>query len=179
MRRAILAALYLPPGVTVDQYLLAPYSTDEVVRIGIFQLQIVIGDLIMVCSSLPPDHLAANFQQKIYRMYHIFDKSLLACVIPSITTAGLFGNSIWSLPSSSFLTVACFVAIGCGLTNQIRHLDTPADSEVFSVWVTACFCVTLLRVLSYFLPFNGSLTLHLVTAPSCRVRGRRPSVATH
>ena len=77
-------------------------------------------------------------------MYHIFDKSHLACVIPSITTAGLFCNSTLWLPPSSFLTIPCFVVIGCGLTNQIRNLNTPTDFILFNDWATACFCVTLL-----------------------------------
>lgn len=53
MRRAILGALYLPPGMTIDQYFLPPYNTEEIVREGIFQFQIVIGDLIMVRPQLP------------------------------------------------------------------------------------------------------------------------------
>ena len=90
MRQLILAALYLPPGKTTEQYLLPPYSTTEIVRAAIFQIQIVIGDLIMVC--LQPPRLRTVWSltvSKIYRMYHIFDKSLLACLIPAITTAGL------------------------------------------------------------------------------------------
>lgn len=107
MRRAIMAALYLPSDVTIGQYFEPPYSTDEIARWGIFQLQLVIGDFVM-----------------IYRMYHIYDKSLLACLIPSITTSGL-------------------IAIGSGLTNQLRHLETPAENRALNAWVTSCFCVTL------------------------------------
>ena len=52
MRRAIIAALYLPQGLTVDQFFLPPYSKDEIARRGIFQFQIVVGDLILVCFQL-------------------------------------------------------------------------------------------------------------------------------
>lgn len=45
----MVAGLYLPSGVTVDHYFLPPYSTDEIVRRGIFQVQIAIADVIMVC----------------------------------------------------------------------------------------------------------------------------------
>lgn len=49
MRKVVLAALYLPPGMTIDQYFLPPYSADEIVRRAIFQSQVVVGDIIMVC----------------------------------------------------------------------------------------------------------------------------------
>lgn len=48
VRRMILATLFLPPGVTVDQFFQPPYSTDEIVRRAIFEFQVVVGDLIMV-----------------------------------------------------------------------------------------------------------------------------------
>lgn len=72
MRRAIVAALYLPPGLTIEQYLQPPYPKDEIARWGIFQFQLVIGDFVM-----------------IYRMFHIFGRSFRACIIPSITTSAL------------------------------------------------------------------------------------------
>jgi len=39
--------------MTMGMYIQPPYSTDEIVRRAIFQLQIVVGDLIMVCLGLP------------------------------------------------------------------------------------------------------------------------------
>lgn len=107
MRRVVMAALYLPSGVTIDEYFQPPYTADEIGRWGLFQLQLVVGDLVM-----------------IYRMYHIFDRSFLACVIPSLTTSGL-------------------IAIGCGLTNQLRNLSTPSEMKSYNGWATSCFCVTL------------------------------------
>lgn len=77
-------------------------------------------------------------------MYHIYDKSLLACVIPSITTAGLFGNFTRWLLALCFLIIDHLIAIGVGLLNQLRHLNTPADLKASSAWAAACFCVTLL-----------------------------------
>jgi len=100
-------ALYLPPGITMDQYLLPPYSTDEIVRTAIFQSEILIGNLVM-----------------IYRMYHIYDRSLLACAVPSVATIGL-------------------LAINCGLTNQLRSLKSPADSKSLDDWSAACFSLTV------------------------------------
>ena len=46
------AGLYLPPGMTVDQYFLPPYSVDEIFRLSIFHLQVVTADAIMVCTLL-------------------------------------------------------------------------------------------------------------------------------
>ncbi|KAF9646495.1 hypothetical protein BDM02DRAFT_3188775 [Thelephora ganbajun] len=135
MRRMMLASLYLPPDMSVDQYFLPPYGTDEIARRAIFQLQIVIGDSIM-----------------IYRMYHIYEKSLLACVIPSITTAGL-------------------LAIGCGVTNQLRNLNTPAELKASDDLATACYCVTLFN--SAFMSAAISLRLwkvHLETAVSINMK---------
>ena len=51
-----MAALYLPSGVTIDQYFEPPYSTDEIVRWGIFQFQLVIGDFIMVRPCISASH---------------------------------------------------------------------------------------------------------------------------
>jgi len=53
VRRVILGSLYRPPSMTIDQYFMPPYSTTEIVRSAIFQFQIVIADLIMVCVQLP------------------------------------------------------------------------------------------------------------------------------
>jgi len=57
-------------------------------------------------------------------MYHIYDKSLVACIIPSITTAGLF-------------------AIGCKFTNELRNLRTQTDCATLNAWAAACYCITL------------------------------------
>lgn len=78
-------------------------------------------------------------------MYHIYEKSLLACVIPSITTAALFGNLIQWLLSLGLLIIFYFVAIGCGLTDQLRILKhAKPDPWIGDRWIAACFCVTLL-----------------------------------
>ena len=52
MRRVATAFLYLPPGVTFDQYLQPPFTADEIVRASVLQFQIVIGDLLMVRPQL-------------------------------------------------------------------------------------------------------------------------------
>lgn len=44
------AGLYLPPSMTVEKYFMPPYSADEIFRVSIFHLQIVIADIIMVCT---------------------------------------------------------------------------------------------------------------------------------
>ena len=78
-------------------------------------------------------------------MYHIYEKSLLACVIPAITTAGLFGNLIQWLLSLSLLIAFYLAVIGCGLTDQLRILKHVKPVPwVGDRWITACFCFTLL-----------------------------------
>ena len=76
-------------------------------------------------------------------MYHIYNKSLLVCVIPSITTAGLFGTLILCL-LSQLSNYRLFAAIGCGFTNQVRDLSSVPRVNANNDWTTAGFCVTLL-----------------------------------
>lgn len=66
MRRAIVAALYLPSDMTIDECFAPPYSADEIARWGLFQAQLVIGDFVMVrpCifASHPPDFSHHSFE---------------------------------------------------------------------------------------------------------------------
>ncbi|KAF9779276.1 hypothetical protein BJ322DRAFT_1113616 [Thelephora terrestris] len=103
LRRVLVAALYLPAGQTLEQYFEPPYPADELVRWGIFQFLLVVGDFVM-----------------IHRLYHIYSKSLRVCIIPLITTTGLiaigFGltyqlgnlNSPAETKASNGWTIACF-----------------------------------------------------------------------
>jgi hypothetical protein len=91
--------LYNPPGVTVQQALNPPYPAMEIARWAVFQLQIVVANGIMV---FPPPKVHATTSavtdymlQQIYRMYHFFDRNLLVCVVPSITTAAYFGEFVF------------------------------------------------------------------------------------
>ena len=79
--------------MTIAQYLEPPYGPDEIARWTIFQFQLVIGDLVMVCLlSSSPCLTLLTTRRQIYRMYHIYNRSFLACIIPSITTSGLIGD---------------------------------------------------------------------------------------
>jgi len=77
-------------------------------------------------------------------MYYIYNKNALVCVIPSTTITALFGES--TLPSCVPLrySTTVFLAVGCGLTNQLRDLTTPSNLEARDKWAAACFCLTLL-----------------------------------
>ncbi|KAF9644526.1 hypothetical protein BDM02DRAFT_3121771 [Thelephora ganbajun] len=119
--RAIRAIFYVPPGVTVYQFLDPPYDTAEIARWGVFQFQIVVADAVMM-----------------YRMYHIYNKNLLVCVIPSITITGLF-------------------AVGCGLTNRLRDLTTPRKLKELDDWSTACFCLAIFNSLFMTLAISSRL----------------------
>jgi len=82
-------------------------------------------------------------------MFHIYDRNPLVCVIPSVTIAALFGEFVFSLVSlvRLHLSLDCdLVAVGCGLTNQLRDLATPHGKTALSGWVAACFSLTLLQV---------------------------------
>jgi len=84
----------------------------------------------------------------VYRMYHIYDRSFLACAIPSIATAGLF-------------------AIGCGLTNQLGNMNTPAGFKAFDNWSAACYSVTLFN--SFFMSVAIGLRLWKVYRETAEV----------
>ena len=49
-RGIVLAALYRPPGVSMEDYLSFPYDTCEIIRRDIFRFSIVVGDFVMVRS---------------------------------------------------------------------------------------------------------------------------------
>ena len=66
---------------------------------------------------------------QVYRMYHIYNKNALVCVIPSITTTGLFGES--TPPSRLLLPLTQFRSYRVrsdkppsGSHNTVRHKDT-------------------------------------------------------
>jgi len=107
VNNATWAILSLPPGTSVDKQFLPPFVTSELVRIGIFLFQVVVSDFVMV-----------------YRTYHIYNRSLLACIFPSIATVAL-------------------VPISCVITNQFRKVKTSADFKIVDSWMAAYYCVTL------------------------------------
>lgn len=81
VHRLISAALYRPSGVTIDQYLQPPYDMVEISRKGIFQFEVVVGDLIMVYPPLPhyPDSLTVG-------------NRFTACITSSIRVFGLVSS---------------------------------------------------------------------------------------
>jgi len=88
--------------------------------------------------------MSLTARPQVYRMYYIYNKNILVCVIPSITIAGLFGE--FTLPSCvpRCYSITVFLVVGCGLTNQLRDLTTPSGLEARGRWTAACFCLTLL-----------------------------------
>ena len=44
----------------------------------------------------PPLAVTDDGHQQIYRMYHIYNRNLFVCVIPSIASVGLFGESVFT-----------------------------------------------------------------------------------
>ena len=130
----------------MEQYFQPPYPVDEIARWAVFQLLLVVGDLVMVrlrFFRFPSTRPLLILRLQIHRMYHIYNKSILACIIPSMSTSGLIGDSVlWLLPSG--FSDRCFLAIGIGLTNSLRNLNTEAEYKACDNWTTACFCVTLL-----------------------------------
>jgi len=107
VRRIVSMILRLPPGTIKNEQFLLPLDMEEIVLSGINICQIAIADMIMV-----------------YRIYHIYDKSLLACAVPLTTTAGLF-------------------AIGCGVMNQLRNLRSPANYKALDDWTAAYYAIIL------------------------------------
>jgi len=109
--RSIRAIFFAPPGVTVYEYLDPPYPTVEIFRLWLFQFQVAVADVIMA-----------------YRMYHIYGKTLLVCIVPSITITALF-------------------AVGFGMTNQLRDISTIRNIKALEGWSSACFCLTIFNSL--------------------------------
>jgi len=98
----------------------------------------VIGDLIM-----------------IYRMYHIYNKSFLACAIPSITTAALF-------------------AVSCAFTDYLRKVGVSVGPEHLNAWGTTCLALTLFN--SVFMSVATSLRLWRVNRGTAASNTREDSV---
>ena len=78
-------------------------STKWIVWFMTLQFQAAIGDIMIVLPSVPdlrpPLVMTDGARQQIYRMYHIYDRKLSICVVPSIATAALFGEFVlpWAL----------------------------------------------------------------------------------
>ncbi|KAF9779330.1 hypothetical protein BJ322DRAFT_1089812 [Thelephora terrestris] len=135
--RSMRAILHSTQGEPVDQYLNPPYPALEIFRLGLFQLQIIVGDIIMM-----------------HRMYHVYNKNLLLCVVPSVTITALF-------------------AVGCCTVNQFRDLTTPRSIKLLQDFSAACFCLTLFN--SLFMTFAISFKLWFVhretTRANIRIKG--------
>ena len=140
--------MYKPSGVTIEQFLRSPYPTIYIVWAGIFQFQIVLANAIMV---LPPQAHAATCGQLTMHA-----NRLIECITSTIGTS--LSASFPQLPSQvcsvSLVSLLCplfvflgrsldrdFVAVGCGLTNQLK---TPSDTKGSDGWSAACFSLTLL-----------------------------------
>jgi len=48
---------------------------------------------------ISPPAVADGTHQQVYRMFHIYDRNRLVCIIPSITIVALFGEFFSRLPS--------------------------------------------------------------------------------
>ena len=90
--------MYSPPGVAVQLSPDLPSSAKWIAWFMIIQFQAMVGDIIIVFRStlnfVPPLEVIDDTRQQIYRMYHIYNRNLYICVIPSITTAALLGEFV-------------------------------------------------------------------------------------
>jgi len=118
--RVIRAVFYTPAGMSIYQSLEPSYPIEEIVRWSVLELQIVVADIIMV-----------------YRMYHIYDRNHLLCIIPSITTAALF-------------------AVGCGVASQFRYAMSANQTSLIN-WSSAGFAIAMFN--SIFL--TGAISFRL------------------
>lgn len=77
-------------------------------------------------------------------MYHIYDRNPFVCVLPSISIAALFGESVFHLALlSTFLRYSPRPAVaGCGVTDQLRNPGP--DPEKLNNWSMASFCLMVL-----------------------------------
>ena len=88
-------------------------------------------------------------RQQANRMYHIYGKNPLVCIVPSITILALFGEFIFSLVPSVRLpsSLNCnFVVTGCVLTHLFSKPLTLHNSKVLDHWSTVSFSLSLLQV---------------------------------
>ena len=87
------AILYNSPGAPVKLSAGPPTHVDGVVAFALLHLQAAVADVVVV---LPPHTtlrtVANDLHQQAYRMYHIYDESLLVCIIPSITITAWFSE---------------------------------------------------------------------------------------
>ena len=64
--------------MSVHEYLDGPWPVVGVVRLAVFQLQIVVADVIMVFSPIStlPHYLRSLIaHQQVYRVFHIYDRN--------------------------------------------------------------------------------------------------------
>ena len=88
-------------------------------------------------------------RQQANRMYHIYGKNPLVCIVPSITILALFGEFIFSLVPSVRLpsSLNCnFVVTGCVLTHLFSKPLTLHNAKVLDHWSTVSFSLSLLQV---------------------------------
>lgn len=96
----------------------------------------------------PPLAVTDDGHQQIYRMYHIYNRNLFVCVIPSIASVGLFGESVFT--RVLLLSLNCdFVAAGCGIAHQFRDPTAPSFPQAVSRWTACSFSLSVLQVPPY------------------------------
>ena len=88
-------------------------------------------------------------RQQANRMYHIYGKNPLVCIVPSITILALFGEFIFSLVPSVRLpsSLNCdFIVTGCILTHRFSIPLTPHNQKILDHLSTVAFSFSLLQV---------------------------------
>ena len=111
----------------------------------IFQLQIVVADIVIVLhpNSKPPPAVTDDAPQQVYRMYHIYDRNPFVCVLPSVITMVLFGELVSPRsPLPSLSLSRDFVGVSCGMAYRLQN-PIPNQKALFD-WSTTSFCLTIL-----------------------------------
>ena len=87
--------------------------------------------------------------QQAHRMYHVYGKNLLVCIVPSITISALFGEFVFPLVPSVCLpsSLNCdFVVSGCILTHIFSKPIMLHNQKILDHWSTVAFSFSLLQV---------------------------------
>lgn len=135
-------------GASIQLTASSSTPVEGLVWFAVFQSQVVIADIIIVLppsNSIPQPVVTDDAYQQVYRTYHIYDRNLYVCILPSITIAAAFGEFVLSLaspvcPPSSLNPD--LVAAGCGVVEQLRN--PTASAQLLLNWSTASFCLAIL-----------------------------------
>lgn len=136
--------LHAPQGGPVNLPAGPPFAVDFLVLTMIFHFQVTLQDIVVVHPSpTPPLEVTDDPRKQGYRMYHIYDRNLLVCIVPFMSiTASFSGFILSSCLQFAFLrrSIREPVAAGCVLLHSIISDDLKA----LAVWSAASFWLTIL-----------------------------------